>query len=169
MFKNGWINFFSKWKFQLEDYIDSRISSTLNTSSDSSSDEGDTTKSNGIGNLISGSVAQPSESQDFCVDASEEAKSVSTFIRPNSSSQVHNNVESQKVKSNPSTAVDKEDDGSTDFVSFQLKDIDEAEVNHIDSTNLENSNGLAVFHNKLNCLDCFHIGLDDSRSIFDRV
>lgn len=72
------------------------------------------------------------------------------------------------MKSNTSGAVDKEDDDSTDFVSFQLKGVNGAEVIHTDSTNPKSSKELAVLHNKLNYPDCFHIGLDDSRSIFDR-
>ncbi|KAI3959718.1 hypothetical protein MKW98_018818, partial [Papaver atlanticum] len=157
MSKKSWNIFFQKLLTKFGDIVGG-----------SSSDEGVFTKSNGIGDVSSGSVFQPFKSQDFCVVASEEAKSVPTSIHPDSSSQVHNNVESQKVKSNPSAVVDKKDDDSTDSVSFQLKDIEEAEVIHTDSTNPESSKELAVLHNKLNCPDCFHIGLDDSRSIFDR-
>ncbi|KAI3924091.1 hypothetical protein MKW92_053331, partial [Papaver armeniacum] len=52
-----------------------------------SSDEDDPTKSIGIGDLISTFVAQPSDSEDFNIITSEEAKSIPTSIQLDYSSQ----------------------------------------------------------------------------------
>ncbi|XP_026443374.1 uncharacterized protein LOC113343369 [Papaver somniferum] len=77
-----------------------------------SSDEGDSTKSTGLSDLISEAVAQ-----DLCVDTSEEAKSTPTSVPLSSVSPVHTQVESQNVQS-ISSGADKED--SIDSVNSQV-------------------------------------------------
>ncbi|RZC94425.1 hypothetical protein C5167_026156 [Papaver somniferum] len=83
-----------------------------------SSDEGDPTKSIGIGDLISTSVAQTLDSEDFGVVTSEEADSIPTSVQLDFSSQVPNRIESQKVSSISAGAV-TDKDGSSDCVNFR--------------------------------------------------
>ncbi|XP_026442054.1 uncharacterized protein LOC113341363 [Papaver somniferum] len=93
------------------------------------SDAEDLTKSIGNGNLIPTSIAQPSDSEDFGVGVvtSEEAKSIPTSVQLDSSSQVPNRVESQKVDLiSASAVIDK--DGSSDCVNFLLNETAQTDI-----------------------------------------
>ncbi|XP_026455667.1 uncharacterized protein LOC113356675 isoform X2 [Papaver somniferum] len=92
-----------------------------------SSDEEDPTKSIGIEDLIPTSVAQPCDSEDFSVVTSEEAKSIPNSVQLDSSSQVLNRVESQKVNSISAGAV-KENDGSFDCVNCPFSETAKTDV-----------------------------------------
>ncbi|KAI3879774.1 hypothetical protein MKX03_000393 [Papaver bracteatum] len=158
-----------------------------------SSDEDDPTKSIGIGDLIPTSVAQPSDSEDFSVVTSEEAKSIPTSVQLDSSSQVLSKVDSQKVDSISAGAV-KDKDSSVDCMNSPFNEIAKTDVNDFawiiqikigkvgesdreycaiffveNFGNLEYLKELlCIFYNKSNCEDCFSLHLDETRSLFDR-
>ncbi|XP_026402187.1 uncharacterized protein LOC113297817 [Papaver somniferum] len=177
-------SYFGKKNCNREDPVGaSKITST-------SSDEDDPTKSIGICDLISTSVAQPFDSEDFGIVISEKADSIPTSVQLDSSSQVLNRVESQKVNSNFAGAV-KEKDGSFDCVNFPVIEtakIDVKEFTWINQIKIGEVNYpfldfhfnkfeknleylkelLCISYNKSNCEDCCSIHLNVTRSLFDQ-
>ncbi|XP_026406422.1 uncharacterized protein LOC113301809 [Papaver somniferum] len=150
-----------------------------------SSDEEDPTKSIGIDYLI-----PTSDSEDFSVVTSEEAKSIPTSVQLDSSSQVLNRVESQKVSSISAGAV-KDNDGSSDYLNFpfnetakiDVKDfalMNQIKIGEVNYSSLDfhfnkfekkfaNHEDLKKFNTSYGiCVDCCSFLLDITRSLFDR-
>ncbi|XP_026422931.1 uncharacterized protein LOC113318868 isoform X2 [Papaver somniferum] len=169
-------SYFSKKNCSRGDPVgDSKITSK-------SSDEEDPTKSIGISDLISTSVAQPYYFEDSSVVTLEEAKSIPTSIQQDSSSQTLIKVESQKVDLISAGAV-KDNDGSFDSMNSQFNEATEATANafikisqvKIVEVSCEEFKSLkellSTLYNKSNdvCVDCCSFLLDDTRSLFDSI
>ncbi|XP_026391665.1 uncharacterized protein LOC113287191 [Papaver somniferum] len=104
-------------------------------------------------------VAQPSESQDFCVDTSEEAKSTLTSVPLGFVSTVLHQVESQSIRS-ISTDNDKDKEDSFDSVNSQVDEavktatnafvkISQVKIDRVNCEELECSKELVFNHNNL--------------------